>query len=153
MEGPKVVEAETSPEPATGITLQSQLDNGQHLVLQTFIGRDASMASYHGVTDKLYRVVERQKWKTDLATLKGSIEQDERLQKAQEADFNRIEFQSAQQWEARGKKGEPKLTNAEEASRLNVRTSIKALRETITKKKDLVAELEKRLAEEPVNGG
>jgi len=35
-------------------------------------------AQYHGLTDKLYRVVERQQWKSDILSLKLALDVDER---------------------------------------------------------------------------
>jgi hypothetical protein len=152
LEGPEVREAENEKVPATVITLTVPFEDGKHVVLQTFMARDAPTGDYHGVVDKLYCVVERQKWKSDIVGLKGAIEQDERLQEAQMADLIRIETKNALDWELRGKKGEPKLSNAEEAHRIQVRNNVTAIREGIAKKRALVDKLEGKLLDEPVTG-
>ena len=141
----KSVEQSTGGDLAVAITLQATLDGGKQMVLQTYIGRDEEIGAYNKLTDKLYRVVERQEWKTHVVNLKTTIEADERTARAMEADYNRVEVDVAERWKVKGKQGDPRLTPQESAARSNLKTSIEARRENIAKLMALKDELEAKL--------
>jgi hypothetical protein len=127
-----------------------QLDQATHFIQQTFVRRDDPIAVHHREADKLYAVIERQQWKKDLVNLKDALAQDEKMLANFEEDFNRIEADSAIKWKAKGKSGDPRLTPQEETQREQCKTNAKRCRSEIENKKDLVAKLEKKLAETTV---
>jgi HD-GYP domain-containing protein (c-di-GMP phosphodiesterase class II) len=144
MQGPEVRDPEP-PEIATAFTLQVQLDNGKQMVLQSYLPRDAPIKDYHAFADKMHLVVERQQWKSDIVGLNGALEVERRSLQAAEADFSRVEKEHVEKWQNTGRKGDPKVTPAEDAHRKNARSNIQRFRDEIAKKEKLVADLEIKL--------
>jgi hypothetical protein len=147
MEGPEVIDPLASAKGiATAFTLQLPLPNGGSIVLQTYLDRDADVSVYHETADKLYRVYERQSWKSELIDINTALAADEVMEKGLLEDFERIEGDHAALWKQRGKKGDPVLGQKEEAARENVKTNVKRVRAEIEKKKAAIIELEAKIA-------
>ena len=131
---------------AAAITLTAQLSNTRSLVIQTYVARDAEVAEYHVLLDKLSKAMNRQESVLDLEgeLLNLKVEQDKL--KALKTDFLRIEDDAQAEWSARGKKGAFRLGPKEEAARRTSVVNIERYTEAIAERELRIAKLKAKIA-------
>lgn len=146
LEGPESINPEDAvKEVATAFTVQAQLDAGTHFVLQSYLPRDAAIGEYNALTDKLFSVIERRQWKNQLVDLKTQLAADEKNYEHFAEDFHGIEGRHAEEWQNRGKKGDPIIGAKERAAKHNAEQNLKRAKEETERKKTLIAALETKL--------
>jgi hypothetical protein len=150
LEGPDVQDA--AKDMAAAITMDGPV-GGRHMVLQTYLPRDTPIGEYHALVEKFRRVMDRQQWKDMLEAERETLANSELKLNAFTQTFNTIGERHAAEWQARGKKGDPKLGPREDAEKQNAKNGIMAGQEAIAKSKALIADLEAKLKAEPVDGG
>jgi hypothetical protein len=132
---------------AAAITVTAQISQQRSIVIQTYLDRDAPISMFHDVLDKFDRAIGRQEAKTNLEENVINLAIEERTLKQLTEDFNSIELRSQADWLARNKKGQHKLTQAEEAQKETAKTNIRRYQEAITKRKSDIAKLQGIIAE------
>ena len=125
---------------ALGITVTSQVSDRRSIVMQTYVARDVPLSLYHLTLDKISAAVDRQEAKARLEGLQAELGQHEKTLRALEEDYAGIEGRNAETWKARGKKGEPQLSDNERAQKATAKTNIERYRVEIKK---IIAEISK----------
>lgn len=120
---------------AVAITITSQVGTNRNMVLQTYIARDSDLSEYHTICDKLVATANRQEAILQLEEELANLELEEKTLKQFEEDYNRIDLTNANNWKARGKKGEPVLSAQETAQKEMAKTSVLRYRDGIVKRK------------------
>lgn len=136
METPKVLDPEKSgqQEIAVAITLSVQIGEGRSLVMQTYMPRDAPVRDFHGVTDKLGRVVDRQKAHYDLQLVELQLAQNAKLLAQLKEDYVRISADIEAKWQQSGRRGSSVKLHPNEASQKSTaETNIKRFEQEITR--------------------
>ena len=129
---------------AVSITMSTSLTEKRNIVMQTYLGRDDSIATYNAVLDKIGRATDSQEAKYKLVDLQVALGQHEKTLAQLIEDYKNIETKSAALWQSQGKKGDPKLNAAEAAQKGNAEQTMKRYRVEIAKIK---SEIEQCAAE------
>ena len=124
---------------ACAITITTQVGSNRSIVVQTYLARDEDIGVYHVILDKLNKVVDRQEAKLQVEGLEANLDMHKQKLANMAEDYARIEDKAQAAWEARGKKGAFKLSEAE----LNQKTQAVAL---IERTKDEIKRLEDEIA-------
>lgn len=148
METPKVVDAEPAGEIACQISLTVQLTDKRHIVVQTYLPRDAELKQYHTTLDKLGAAVDRQEAIYKLQGLEASLVMHQNTEKQLITDFENIEARATAAWAASKRQGAMKLSPAEQAQKNTAEQNIKRYRVEIEKIKAEIAQCEELIAKE-----
>lgn len=135
-------------EVGTGIQLQCKLSDSRLLTFNSAIARDASLAEHNQLVEKLSSVCDRQEMKFLLESLESNLVVDrDGLVAAQEA-FMAVDVRSETEWRRRGKQGKHKLSDSENAAKMQCGVNIGRFKEEIKKKELAIAELKEKIAKD-----
>jgi hypothetical protein len=124
---------------AVAITVTSQVGTNRNIVLQTFMDRDAPIAAFHAVVDKLTTTSNRQEAILQLEEEEATLDRVKRTLDQQIADFNLVEPRAEAAWQASGKKGTFKMNPNEIAAKENCKKNIEQFRSAIKKHEEQIA--------------
>ena len=126
---------------AAAITVTAQISQQRSIVMQTYLDRDAPLSLFHGVLDKFDKAIGRQEAKSSVEENEAHLATEEKTMRQLIEDFNSIEVRSIAEWNARNKKGQHKLSQAEEAQKETAKTNIRRYQEAIERRKGDIAKL------------
>jgi Zn-dependent M32 family carboxypeptidase len=118
---------------ACAITITTQVGSNRSIVVQSYLERDAPISAYHDVLDKLNKAVDRQEAKLQIESLEADLLRMKVNHEKLVNDYQGIEERSQRAWEARGKKGAFKLSEAELVQKNQAANTIKAGKENIAR--------------------
>lgn len=124
---------------ATAVTITSQVGTNRNMVLQTYIPRDASIAEYHAICDKLVCTANRQEAMLQLEEEEANLAVEQKTLKQMTEDFHAIEPRAEKAWQASGRKGPYKMNASEAAQKANAETNIRRFQEAITKRQERIS--------------
>jgi len=118
---------------ACAITITTQVGSNRSIVMQTYIDRDAPLAEYHDVLDKVNKAVDRQEAKLQIEGLEADLLRMKVNHDKLVRDYQAIEERSQRVWETRGKKGAFKLSEQELVQKEQAMLTIKAGKENLAR--------------------
>ena len=134
---------------ACAITITTQVGSNRSIVVQSYLERDAPLAAYHEVLDKLNKAVDRQEAKLQIESLEADLLRMEVNHGKLVHDYQGIEERSQEAWDARGKKGAFRLSPQELTQKDQAMQTIKAgndniarLKADIAKARGVIADVE-----------
>lgn len=128
-----------------GITFQSKLSDRRVITFSAPIARDAPLAEFHELIEKMSAVCDRQEMKFLLEDLERNLIVDRDGLKAAEEAFLTIDAKNEADWARRGKKGTPKLSDSETAAKMQCGVNIQRFRAEIKKKEIAIDELREKI--------
>lgn len=124
---------------AAAITITSQVGTNRSIVVQTYLDRDASLAVFNTVIDKLTKAVDRQEARLQLEALEADLARSKKNLLRASEDFQHIEARAQKAWEQRGKKGAFRLSEAELTQKSQAVGLIERLKEEVTRLEEAIA--------------
>ena len=128
--------------PSIGISYTVELPGKKALVLQSFVSRDAPVADLNGVLDKVRVAADRQFAFGAMQQIKLGIEQETKNLSDYRRNLAIVDENVKRNWERSNRKGDPKLSAAEETAQRQAFTNIRAGEERIAKLKADLADYE-----------
>ena len=111
------------------------------IILQTHVERDLPVRDYHSLLDKLASVAGRQEAKFDIIDAQARLDADRSNYEQAAQRYVEIDANNKRVWAERGKKGDPKLSEAEYQNKLNLAVTLKANKEGMKKKEENIDRL------------
>lgn len=139
-----------APEPVIGISVNIHLDKGQQrtLVMQTHVPQTVSKKYINDIVDVCFAVGDRQVDAYRLVELQNELAINEKTVSFAKEDLVRLDGRREAEWTKRGRHGDLKLNEKEQANRDNATVSIKRYEDEIAWQKERVAFLKKRITED-----
>ena len=137
----KMAEEKVENIPAVAITVQVAINPQWSVILQTHAERDLPLRDFHALMDKLAAVAGRQEAKFDLIDAQARYDADQVNFDQTVQRYHEIDARNQKDWVRQGKKGEPKLSNAEAANKANLAVTLSANKDTLKKKADNIERL------------
>lgn len=131
---------EPTPEAAIGISLSVALDDKRSIVFQTHVPQSATLFSMHKLTDMLSAVADRQEAKVRREKLAGELETHHITLERFVKNLADVDAKMRNDWIARGRKGDAKLSATEQVNRDNLLVSVDRYKQEITKITKEIAE-------------
>lgn len=116
--------SETGKAIAVAVTISTQVSSNRSIVMQTYLPRDAHISAFHETLDKLTKATDRQEAKLALEGLEKELAQHQKTRHNLVEDFLTIEVRAQAAFQSRGKRGDFKLSPAEEAQKGTAKTNI-----------------------------
>jgi hypothetical protein len=126
---------------AAQISMTAQISQNRQIVIQTYLDRDSHQSVFNAVLDKLNRSIERQEAKVRIEEEEANLEVEEKALRNLVEDFAAIEDRSRKAWERANKRGQWRLSEAEEAHKKGALTNVERYKEVIAKRKQTLAKL------------
>ena len=136
---------EIEKEPSIGISYTCELPGKKALVLQSFVPRDGNTGELNGVLDKIRIASERQFAFGMIEHLKLQLEQEMKIAEDTAKNISIVDENMKKRWDTSGRKGDLKLTAAEETQQRQAFNNVEECKKRIAKVKKDIAEYEAKI--------
>lgn len=132
--------------PALGISLNAQFAAGRQVVFQTHVAQETAPEEINRLLDKMNAAVDRQEAFYRIEELENALERDKQILYSITHNMENVEQNMQLKYEARGKRGEFKLSPQEAIQK-------KQAQDNLVRQTEIVKLAEKRLADAKEKAG
>ncbi len=136
-------------EPSIGISYTCELPGKKALVMQSFVPRDCEPAELDRVLDKIRDASERQFAFGALVQLRLQLEQEEKMAADHARNIAIVDENVKTRWSASGRKGDPRLSAAEETQQRQSYQNVEESKKRIARVKKEITEFEAKIGVQP----
>ena len=121
------------------ITFSGEMPQKRQMVFQTGVDAAADQATINALCDKMRVAFERQFAFGEIEIHKMELEQQEKQAKDHAKRLEIVDENVVREWQANGRRGEPKLSHKQSQEQLQAHQNAEAIKERIAKVKQFIS--------------